>query len=345
MVSCFKELSLLESIIITRPDKGQGVVILDRSDYVTEMNSILNNTTKFQLFEDNLYKAIIKFEDKNNRLIDFLLKNKIINLAMKNDLRSTGSRPGIVYGSPKVHKRGAPLRPILSTCGSFNYKLSKYLASLLAPLYISDSYVTHDSFEFAKEIVNTKNDNFVMASFDVESLFTNVPVQETVDIILELCFPLADSIFHGYDRKTFKKVLDLCTKDNIFLFNELAYKQIDGAPMGACCSPTLANIFLSYYEKRWLDDCPSEFKPVLYRRYVDDCFLLFRKNDHISKFHDYFNSQYANIKFTIEIEQDNSLPYLDVHVKKPGNAFVTDLYRKPTITGLGMKRDSSIDHR
>ena len=115
--------------------------------------------------------------------------------------------------------------------------------------------------------------------------------------------------------------------------------------MGACCSPTLANIFLSYHEKRWLDGCPSEFKPVLYRRYVDDCFLLFRKNDHIPKFHDYLNSQHTNIKFTVEVEHDDSLPFLDVHVKKSGNAFVTDLYRKPTFTGLGMKHDSSIDHK
>ena len=85
--------------------------------------------------------------------------------------------------------------------------------------------------------------------------------------------------------------------------------------------------------------------PVLYRRYVDDCFLLFRKNDHISKFHDYLNSQHTNIKFTVEVEHDDSLPFLDVHVKKSGNAFVTDLYRKPTFTGLGMKHDSSIDHK
>ena len=70
-------------------------MILDRNDYVTKINSILNDSTKFELFEDNLYEAIFKFEDKNNLLVDFLHKNKIINLAMKNDLRSNGSWPGI----------------------------------------------------------------------------------------------------------------------------------------------------------------------------------------------------------------------------------------------------------
>ena len=88
------------------------------------------------------------------------------------------------------------------------------------------------------EIVNTKNDKIVMASYDVEALFTNVnklftnvPVQVTVDIVLESCFPLAHSILHSYDRKTYKKVLNFYTNDNIFLFNKLAYRQIDGNPM------------------------------------------------------------------------------------------------------------------
>ena len=83
----------------------------------------------------------------------------------------------------------------------------------------------------------------------------------------------------------------------------------------------------------------------MYRRYVNDRFLLFREKDYVSKFHDYFNSRYTNIKFTAEIEQDNNSPFLDVHVKKSGNAFITDLYRKPTFTGFCMKHDSSIDHR
>ena len=83
----------------------------------------------------------------------------------------------------------------------------------------------------------------------------------------------------------------------------------------------------------------------MYRCHVEDGFLLFRKTNHVSKFHDYFNWQHTNIKFTVEFGQDNSLPSLDVHAKKSGDALVTDLYRKPTFTGPGMKHNSSIDHR
>ena len=109
-------------------------------------------------------------------------------------------------------------RPLLFTSGSYNYKLSKYLASLLAPFYSNDNYVSRDSFEFIREVVNTKNCKYVMASYDVEALFTNVQVQETVDIISESCFPFADSIFHDYDRKVYKKYL-ICVQRTLSSFS------------------------------------------------------------------------------------------------------------------------------
>ena len=68
------------------------------------------------------------------------------------------------------------------------------------------------------------------------------------------------------------------------------------SPLG----PTLANSFLCYYEKRWLDKCPEEFKPVFYRRYVDSVFVLLEKEEHLKLFLNYFNSCHENIKFTSE---------------------------------------------
>ena len=71
------------------------------------------------------------------------------------------------------------------------------------------------------------------------------------------------------------------------------------SPLG----PTLANIFLGYHEKRrWLDNCPLTFKPVLYRRCIDDTFLLFRHESHIQNFLNYLNSLHQSIEFTCETE-------------------------------------------
>ena len=98
------------------------------------------------------------------------------------------------------------------------------------------------------------------------------------------------------------------TRQNIFDF--LLYKQIDGVAMGSPLGPTLANAFLCHYEKEWLDNCPSHFKPIVYRRYVDDIFVLFSSKEHLQPFVDYMNKQDRCIKFTSETEKNNTFSFL-----------------------------------
>ena len=66
----------------------------------------------------------------------------------------------------------------------------------------------------------------------------------------------------------------LTLKESIFFFNNNYYSQIDRVTIGSLLGPTLANISLCYYESNWLKDCPKNCKPVYYKRYVDDIFLL-----------------------------------------------------------------------
>ena len=115
--------------------------------------------------------------------------------------------------------------------------------------------------------------------------------------------------------------------------------------MGGCISPTMANAFLCHHEKKWLENCPEDFKPVLYRRYVDDSFLLFKEQSHVNRFYEYLNTQHERIEFTCELEDKNSLPFLDILITKENNTFNTSMYRKPTNTGLGMKFNSAISNK
>ena len=185
-----------------------------------------------------------------------------------------------------------------------------------------------------------------MSSFDVCNLFTNVPLDETISIILNSLFANTSTV-EGLNKKQFKNLLDIATKDILFLFKDKLYKQVDGVAMGSPLGPTLANIFMSHFERLWLRDCPAEFRPLHYSRYVDDTFVLFRSRDHISKFHEYLNSQHPNIKFTCDIEQDDSLPFLDTLVKRSTDTgrFITSVYRKPTYTGLSLQYDSLVPHK
>ena len=102
------------------------------------------------------------------------------------------------------------------------------------------------------------------------------------------------------------------------------------------------DIFLSFHERAWFTNCLHKFKPVVYRRYVDDTFLLFRFQSHIPFFLNYLNSQHNSIQFTHEIERSHTVPFLDVLVTKSSVGFKTGLHRKPTVTGLGFKFDSAV---
>jgi hypothetical protein len=82
-----------------------------------------------------------------------------------------GSNSGSLYGLPKVHKEGFSMRPIISSIGTYNYKLAKYLDSLIKPLLENDRFMLKDSFEFVNNNSKVKNNNLYMVSVDVESLF------------------------------------------------------------------------------------------------------------------------------------------------------------------------------
>jgi hypothetical protein len=120
-----------------------------------------------------------------------------------------GSRPGILYGLPKVHKPNFPLRPIISAIGTHAYKLAKFLVPLLRP-FSTNSYTISDTFMFVKELreLQINTNNVVMASFDVKSLFTNIPLDETISIIVIISVSV---ISHAFTVSQLINSLDFLT--------------------------------------------------------------------------------------------------------------------------------------
>ena len=113
--------------------------------------------------------------------------------------------------------------------------------------------------------------------------------------------------------------------------------------MGFPLGPTLTNVFTCHFENIWLENCPGHFKPIIYRRFVDDTFLLFQTKDHVEKFKNSTNNkQHKNIKFTSEIEEDGSLSFLDITITCENNKLVTSVYRKPTFSGVFTNFESFI---
>jgi len=163
-----------------------------------------------------------------------------------------------------------------------------------------------------------------------------VPLHETINICLSKLFVSATTTIIGLTRPIFKTFLEHSVLNSFFIFNDKLYKQIEGLGMGLPLGPTFANIFMCHHEVKWLEDCPIEFKPKLYQRYVDDTFLLFEHQSHADLFLNYLNTKHCNIKFTIEKEADGKISFLDSCITRINNKFTSSVYRKNTFTGLGI---------
>ncbi|XP_076030433.1 uncharacterized protein LOC143018735 [Oratosquilla oratoria] len=140
------------------------------------MNSILNDTTKFKRISRNPTNDI---KTKLNRLIH----DNNNSSTKKLPLIKGDHKLGYAYGNVKTHMNGHPLRPIFSQTPSFTYKLAKRLNVLVSP-FVPASFSLKSSEEFL-DILKTARPSNIMTSVDVESLFTNVPVDETIDFICQ----------------------------------------------------------------------------------------------------------------------------------------------------------------
>ena len=263
-------------------------------------------------------------------------------------IRPHGSRLAHMYGLPKLHKPGIPLRPVLSATGTYNFELAKWLNSVLQPLVYS-KHTVESAFEFVdilKEVPVSKT----MVSFDVVSLFTNVPLSDTIEIILDELFDSTGQSEYLAElncetsRSDTKKLLELATSGMLFTFDGDLYEQFDGVSMGSPLGPLFANFFLGYLEKTIFSE-NLEFLPLFYIRYVDDTFLLFSCDSHVEKFLSKLNNFHPAIDFTCEYSVDKSIPFIGVDVTMTADGFTTSVYHKTCDKGLFVHRKSFCDEK
>lgn len=172
-----------------------------------------------------------------------------------------------------------------------------------------------------------------MVSFDVESLFTNIPTIETIEIILELAFKEGQKLYHGLTRDDLKKLLKICTQESHFQFGGKYFDQVDGVAMGSPLGPLFANVFMTNFERCHSDEL-KKLGVNQWLRYVDDIFATFSVRQSAERTLAFLNERHPNIKFTLEHESNNSLPFLDTRVYRRLASYHTTIYRKKTFTGV-----------
>ena len=345
--NCLSKLSRNQTIKICQFDKGNGVAILNSECYFKKLDSIVNDSTKFKEINFSLGNNSLEecksapWIKKANSVKYYLTTyiKPIVDPLIYLNLLPSGSVPGRLYGKAKIHKTGCPLRPVTSMINTPEYNLAKWLDSLIKP-YIPDRYSLSSTSSFIDRIKELKpNNDAKLVSFDVTSLFTNVPVDLVIDDIANKLFSydVASKLPFLQAKKPitqniFKKLLKLST-EGMFIHNGKLFSQIDGVAMGNPLGPTLANWFLGMIEKKIFDQHLS-FYPSFYVRYVDDVFAIFNSAIEVQMFLEVLNNQHPNLRFTCEQASRPSLPFLDVQLTIWDREFNICVYRKPTFTGV-----------
>ena len=225
-----------------------------------------------------------------------MLRN--LNLSI---LVSRSNQPGRFFATAKTHKfesisditlEQLKLRPIIDQTGTYIYKASKVVAKYLGPL-AKNEYTIRDTLSFPDLLKSVpSDDNYEDVSYDVESLFTSIPVQETIDYILYKIY-VKKELKPFCKKSIFKKLLNKLTTECVFSANNRLIKQIDGCPMGGPISVVLSDIYVCKME----EDIVAPSKPLFYKRYVDDTYVRRKKNE-TDELYNALNSYHQNIKLT-----------------------------------------------
>ena len=230
------------------------------------------------------------------------------------EIRPKNAKTARAHGLPKVHKwfdRVPSFRPIIDTIGSTYYSIGKYITKLLNPL-TQNKYSPKDTFDAAERIKTIpkefiRNEEYTLILLDAVSLFTNVPLWKTVNIILG-CVYNQKLIKTTFSKNVLKKlIVDTCQK-TAFTFNNITYEQKDDVSMGAPLGPVLANIIMATCEKIIADNLVKDGTINFY----DTLFLVKRQdNDKVLKA---FNGLDKNLKFTIDRFKNKTPHFLDLEI-------------------------------
>ena len=232
-------------------------------------------------------------------------------------LKPTDSRAQRSYGLPKIHKPAVPIRPIVSYTNSPLYQLSRYIADILRPYTKLNHQHCKNSNDFSQFIrQQTIDPDEIMVSFDVESLYTNIPITDALLVIIDLL----NNDTTLYDRTNLLtdqilEQLEFLLRTTFFIFNGEFHQQTDGVAMGGPASSIVAEIYMIIIETTAITT--ADTPPRIWERHVDDVFSILRRCN-LEQFFKHINSLHPKTKFTMEQNQDGT-----ISVK---------VYRKPTHT-------------
>ena len=320
-----KTLKSRTDIIIKPADKGSAVVVMDRQKYIDGVMKHLDNRTNYDILDSdptaNFSKQI------QTTLTNMHSRDVLTNKALA-FLSPTGSKAARFYILPKIHKPGNPGRPIVSGNGSPTENISLYVDHFIKPLVPQAPSYIHDTPDFLRKLEAIKDQipsTAIIGTFDVSSLYTNIPFDEGISAT---CEALSRNGHTNPPIADLKSLMTHVLTMNNFTFMGDHYLQVFGTAMGTRMAPSFACLFMSRLEDQMLNSAPC--RPWVWWRYIDDVFFIWtREEDSLHTFIDHINSFHRTIKFTSEFSH-HQVNFLDVTIRMENGSIITDLYTKPT---------------
>lgn len=314
-------------LFATRTDKGSHTVIMSIDDYKVKLENHLSDIVYSKINVNPLRNLV----SREKELLDELFILPFIKERFSKNI----FQPHILtlakfYGLPKIHKNGIPLRPITSTVNSPGFFLSKLFYQLLDIVFPRTDYHIKDSYDFVEFINNTEiNNNDILVSFDVVSMYTSIPFKLVYDIIKERSNDFVNNF--GINEDLLSSILTFLLKEcSVFIALDKIYIQKDGLPMGNCLSPLIARIFMD----KAMDFLLNQIQVSFIKVFVDDTIAALNINKVDQALEILNNFVPGKVIFTVEKENDHfSINFLNVTLIRLNNVIITNWYRKTFASG------------
>lgn len=313
-------------LIVTKADKGNSIVILNKDEYINKVQDIIHSDDFIPLRSDPTTRYNTEVKNNINHC-KFLFPNDYSSRL----ITPMNPQAPVLYGLPKIHKDNVPVRPVVSYIGCPAYELAKKLNDIIKE---KSSFYPKYSIQNTADLIAKIRDvilppNSIFLSLDVDSLFTNVPYQETLKILSNI---LERRRIHPGEANEIVHLTNICMQQNYFKFNGGYYKQKEGLAMGSPLSPLMAEIFMDNFENRYFT---GNNNILYYYRYVDDILICWTgTRQELESFYSFVNNLHPKIKFKLEVEVDNSINFLDLTITREHCRHNFQIYRKPTHTDV-----------
>lgn len=336
-------------IVIKPSDKGGGVTIMNKNDYVEALEKQLKSThtnedgTSCPFYVKSNEQEIKEFQSQTSSLITEGVRKGYIS---KNDGKymDPSDKPGRLYGLCKTHKevkqgeKLPPIRPIVSNSGATTEQISSFVDTHARSQVLKMKSFVEDTPHLLRlfETMNAEGpqtEGTFPVSIDVKNMYGNIPSEGPQGGLAAFEFAMNKREDQSIPTVFLVALMSIILRGNIFEFASQLWRQIIGCAMGTKSGPTYANLFMDWLEQEKLLGLWTGTQPKNWKRYLDDILFFWSSTEEeLLKFLDHLNAQHPYIKFTMEYNiETKSVPFLDTIVSINESGYIeTDLFRKTT---------------